>query len=297
MAAVRKAAVIGVGLIGGSFALALKAAGAVEQVVGVGRSRSNLEQARLRGIIDEAQHDLVAAVRDADLILVATPVGAMAEVFARMTPVLRDDALITDGGSTKRSVIDAARAGLGARIAQFVPAHPVAGSEKSGAAAASSELFRDREVVLTPLPENMPKDVARARALWAQCGARVTEMDPERHDRIMAAISHAPHFIAFAYVHGIAASGEATELLTHAGAGFRDFTRLASSHPRMWSDICAANRGALLAELTRFETALAELRALVERGDGARLAERFTNARALRDAWAASPIVSPAEGE
>lgn len=297
MAAIRKAAIVGVGLIGGSFALALKAAGAVGHVVGVGRERHNLEQALARGVIDEWQHEVAAAVRDAELIFIATPVGAMADIFARMLPVLRDDALIIDGGSTKRSVIDAARAGLGTRVAQFVPAHPIAGSEKSGAVAATSELFRDREVVLTPLAENSPADIARVRALWSQCGARVTEMDPERHDRIMAAISHVPHFIAFAYVHGIARSGEATELLAHAGAGFRDFTRLASSHPRMWSDICTANRAAMLAELARFEAALAELRALVEHGDGAQLADRFTNARALRDAWAASAAVTSAEGE
>jgi prephenate dehydrogenase len=297
LAVVRKAAVIGVGLIGGSFALALKAAGIVQHVVGVGRERHNLEQALARGVIDEVQHDVSTAVRDAELIFIATPVGAMADIFARMAPVLRDDALILDGGSTKRSVIDAARAALGTRIAQFVPAHPIAGSEKSGAVAATSQLFRDREVVITPLAENKPADIARVQALWSQCGARVTEMEPERHDRIMAAISHAPHFIAFAYVHGIARSGEAAELLAHAGAGFRDFTRLASSHPRMWSDICTANRTALLAELARFETALAELRALVESGEGAQLADRFTNARALRDAWAASSPVTPGEGE
>lgn len=297
MASVRKAAIIGVGLIGGSFALALRNADKLSHVVGVGRDAQNLDQALARGIIDEATHDIAEAVRDADLIFVSTPVGAMAEVFSRIASVLKPGALITDGGSTKCSVIADARAALDDRIGQFIPSHPIAGSEKSGAVAASSALYRDREVLLTPLPENKPADVARITALWEACDARVTRMTPEAHDELMAVVSHAPHFIAFAYMHAVARHPDTTGVLAHAGAGFRDFTRLASSHPRMWSDICIANRSALLAELDRFEQAHAELRNLLQRNDGAALEERFTNARALRDAWAASPIVSRTEGE
>ncbi|MBX6392208.1 MAG: prephenate dehydrogenase/arogenate dehydrogenase family protein [Burkholderiales bacterium] len=296
MAEFAQAAVIGVGLIGGSFALALKDAGVVERVAGVGRDAENLRTALARGIIDIATHDVAEAVREADLVFVATPVGAMAGVFARIAPVLKPGALITDGGSTKQSVIEAARKGLGARIAQFVPSHPIAGSEKSGAAAASSTLYLDHEVVLTPLPENRPEDVARIRALWARCGARVVEMNAREHDAVMAAVSHAPHFIAFAYMHAIAARKDATDLLVHAGGGLRDFTRIASSHPRMWSDICMANREALLAELARFEQAVGELRALLEANDAAELEARFSHARALRDAWIASQVAPP-EGE
>ena len=290
-----KAVVIGVGLIGGSFALALRNAGAVRHIVGVGRDATNLQQAIARGVIDEAEHDVAKAVRDADLIFIATPVGAMADIFARIAPVMKTTALITDGGSTKQSVIDAARSALGARIGRFVPSHPVAGSEKSGAVAASSALFRDREVVLTPLAENAPADIERIRALWTACGARVVDMAPAQHDVVMAAVSHAPHFIAFAYMHAIGTGRDPIDVLTHAGGGFRDFTRLASSHPRMWSDICMANRAALLTELERFEQATAELRTLLQRQDAAALEERFTNARALRDAWAR--VVPPAEGE
>lgn len=296
MAVLEKAAIIGVGLIGGSFALALRNAGAVRHIVGVGRDETNLQQAIARGVIDEAEHDVAKAARDADLIFVATPVGAMAEIFARIAPVMKTTALITDGGSTKQSVVDAARGALGpTRIGRFVPSHPVAGSEKSGAVAAGSALFRDREVVLTPLPENAPEDVERIRALWTACGARVVDMTPVQHDAVMAAVSHAPHFIAFAYMHAIGTGRDPADVLAHAGGGFRDFTRLASSHPRMWSDICMANRAALLAELERFEQATAELRVLLQQHDAPALEERFTNARALRDAWAR--LVPPAEGE
>lgn len=297
MAQIAKATIIGVGLIGGSFALALKNAGVVGRVVGVGRDPENLRAAMARGIIDESTHDVVEAVRDADLVFLATPVGAMADVFAAIAPVLKDDAIVTDGGSTKQSVIAVARAGLGARVRQFVPSHPIAGSEKSGAAAASSTLYADREVILTPLAENRAEDVTRVRALWTHCGARVVEMAPEQHDTLMAAVSHAPHFIAFAYMDSIARSSDPTEVLTHAGAGLRDFTRLASSHPRMWSDICMANRTALLAELERFERAAAELRDLLQREDAEALEARFTNARILRDAWMASRVMPPTEGE
>lgn len=297
MAQIAKAAIIGVGLIGGSFALALKNAGVVARVVGVGRDAENLRAAMARGMIDEATHDIAAAVRDADLVFIATPVGAMADVFAQIAPVLKADALITDGGSTKQNVIAAARDALGARVAQFVPSHPIAGSEKSGASAASSTLYAEREVVLTPLPENRPEDVVRVRALWVHCGAQVVDMTPEAHDALMATVSHAPHFIAFAYMDAIARGQDPAETLAHAGAGLRDFTRLASSHPRMWSDICMANRAALLAELERFEQSAAELRALLQRKDAAALEARFTNARILRDAWIASRLIPPAEGE
>lgn len=297
MSTLSKLTIVGVGLIGGSFALALKAAAAVRHVVGVGRSPENLQTALSRGIIDEIETDIAKAVRDAELVFVATPVGSMQSVFAAMAPHLSAETLITDGGSTKQSVIAAARAGLGERIAQFIPSHPIAGSDQSGAHAASSELYRGREVILCPLPENRSADVVLVRTLWQQCGARVSEMPAEMHDTVLSAISHLPHFISFAYVQAIAGHKDAQELLRHAGGGFRDFTRLAGSHAQMWADICLANRDALLAELDRFDQANAVLRALVEKGDAAGLEKHFAAARVLREKWGKGSGQETSEGE
>ena len=282
---IQKLVVVGVGLIGGSFALALKAAGGVRRAVGVGRSRANLEQALAMGAIDDVADDLAAAVDGADFVLVTTPVGAMPDVFARIAPKLAPNAVVTDGGSTKQSVVAAARAALGARVAQFVPAHPIAGSDASGAGAATATLFRDREVILTALPETAPEAVARVRSAWQACGARVTEMTPRDHDAVLAAVSHLPHLLSYALVHELAARADATELFAHAGTGLRDVTRLAASHPEMWRDICIANREALLGELRRYQDTLAQLGALLEQSDGAGLERLFEAARAARRAW------------
>ncbi|HKO87346.1 MAG TPA: prephenate dehydrogenase/arogenate dehydrogenase family protein [Burkholderiales bacterium] len=297
MSAISKLTVIGVGLIGGSFALALKAAGAVQHVVGVGRSAENLQLALSRGVIDAIETDVAQAVQGAQLVFVATPVGSMHAVFQSIAPHLSAEALITDGGSTKQSVIAAARAALGKRVGRFIPSHPIAGSDRSGAQAASSELYRGREVILCPLEENRSADVVLVRTLWQQCGARVSEMAADQHDAVLSAISHLPHFISYAYVNAIAAHQEAPELLRHAGGGFRDFTRLAGSHPQMWADICLANRDALLAELSRFDRANAALRALLEAGDVAGLEKHFAAARSLRERWAKSSGQEISEGE
>ena len=282
---IQKLVVVGVGLIGGSFALALKAAGGVGRAVGVGRSRANLGQALAMGAIDDVADDLAAAVEGADFVLVTTPVGAMPDVFARIAPKLAPGAVVTDGGSTKQTVVAAARSAFGARIAQFVPAHPVAGSDASGAGAATAGLFRDREVILTALPETAPQAVARVRSAWQACGARVTEMTPRDHDAVLAAVSHLPHLLSYALVHELAARADATQLFAHAGNGLRDVSRLAASHPEMWRDICVANREALLGELRRYQDALAQLGALLEQSDGAGLERVFEAARAARRAW------------
>jgi prephenate dehydrogenase len=282
---IQKLVVVGVGLIGGSFALGLKAAGAVRRAVGVGRSRANLGQALAMGAIDELADDLAAAVEGADFVLVTTPVGAMPDVFARIAPKLAPGAVVTDGGSTKQSVVAAARAAFGARIPQFVPAHPIAGSDASGAGAATATLFRDREVILTALPETAPGAVARVRSAWQACGARVTEMTPRDHDAVLAAVSHLPHLLSYALVHELATRADATQLFAHAGTGLRDVTRLAASHPEMWRDICVGNREALLGELRRYQDALAQLGALLEQSDGAGLERLFETARAARRAW------------
>jgi prephenate dehydrogenase len=275
-------AVIGVGLIGGSFALALKQAGRVSHVVGAGRSRANLDTARERGILDSIATDAATAARNADVVLISTPVAQFRKVLGQ----LRDcKGIITDAGSTKRDVVAAARAALGPNIAQFVPGHPVAGAELSGAAAANAELFRNRRVILTPLKENSAQSVDRIEALWNACGARVTQLSPEEHDDVLAAVSHLPHLLAFALVHDIAGRGNAEQLFSYAAGGFRDFTRIASSHPEMWRDICVANRDRLLKELDAFSAKTGEMRKLLEAGDGAALEKLFAEAREARNRW------------
>jgi prephenate dehydrogenase len=288
-------AVIGIGLIGGSFALALKAAGAVRRVVGVGRDPANVRRALELGAIDAAQPEAGAAVEEADFVLVATPVGAMPAIFARIAPRLSPGAVVTDGGSTKADVCAAARLGLLDRVAQFVPAHPVAGSDESGVAAASARLYRGKEVIITPLPENAPAAVERVRAAWQACGARVTEMTPTAHDAVLAAVSHLPHLLSFAFMREIAQRADARSFLAHAGSGFRDFTRLAGSNAEMWRDICLANRAALLGELRRYQDELARLGAMLEQGDAAALERAFAESRAARRVLGAAPR-APGEG-
>ncbi len=276
-----RVAVIGVGLIGGSFALALKAAKLCGHVVGIGRGAANLQLAKERGIIDS----IAADASDADLVLVATPVAQYPQVLASIARRLKPSAIVTDAGSTKRDVVAAARAALGARISQFVPAHPIAGAERSGAAAASADLFRGKRVVLTPLQENCAESVKAIEAAWAACGASVSRMSPQEHDAVFAAVSHLPHLLAYALVHEFAGRGNAAQLFGYAAGGFRDFTRIASSHPEMWRDICVVNREPLLAELDRYAEKLRALRPLLERGDGAALEKLFTEARAARERW------------
>jgi prephenate dehydrogenase len=282
---IRKLAVFGVGLIGGSFAAALKQAGAVSHVVGVGRSRSNLTRAAELGLIDEIAEDAGAAVADADLVLVAVPVRQTERVLAEIAPYLSPSCAVTDGGSTKQSVVEAARRTLGARLPQFVPAHPIAGAERSGAQAASAQLYRDRLAVLTPLAETGAQFLAVVEAAWRECGARLVTMSPQRHDQVFAAVSHLPHALAFALVHAIGSRPDADELLSFAGAGFRDFTRIAGSSPEMWRDICLMNRDALLSELELYQEVLAQLAADVRKGDGAALESLFAGARAARERW------------
>jgi prephenate dehydrogenase len=277
-----KLAVIGVGLIGGSFALALKQAKTVSHVVGVGRNAANLRLARERGIIDSIAPDPGAAARDADLVLVATPVAQFPAVFASLA---ESKALITDGGSTKRDVIAAARKALGRKIGQFVPAHPIAGAEKSGAAAASAELYRGKRVVITPLPQNRRPALEQVEAAWKACGAKVSRMDPEEHDAVLATVSHLPHVLAYALVHGVAKRSNSEQLFSFAAGGFRDFTRIASSHPEMWRDICLANRDRVLQELKSYANELGTIRKLIQKGDAAALEKLFAVARDARNKW------------
>ncbi|MDH4190719.1 MAG: prephenate dehydrogenase/arogenate dehydrogenase family protein [Betaproteobacteria bacterium] len=280
-----RVAVIGVGLIGASFALALKAAGGCAHVVGVGRDPRNLRTALESGAIDSSAADPAQAARGADLVLVATPVAQFPKVFAALAPALGERTLVTDGGSTKRDVVAAARAALGAHGARFVPSHPIAGAEQSGARAARADLYRDRRVVLTPLAENDPADVARIAAAWQTCGARVFTMTPEEHDAVFAAVSHLPHLLAYALVDELARRANSAQLFGYAAGGFRDFTRIASSHPEMWRDISIANRDALIAEIDRYVVRLGELRGNLAAADAAGLETTFNAARAARERW------------
>jgi prephenate dehydrogenase len=209
----------------------------------------------------------------------------MPAVFEAIRPVLGDNAVVTDAGSTKRDVVTAARRGLKGRFPQFVPAHPVAGGERSGAGAAEAGLFEGKRVVIAPVGETAADALARAEAAWQACRARVTLMTPEEHDAVFAAVSHQPHLLSFALVQDIARHANSAQLFGYAAGGFRDFTRIASSHPEMWRDICVANRDALLAELDRYMSRLAELRPMLERGDGDALERVFAEARAARNRW------------
>ncbi|MSP97112.1 MAG: prephenate dehydrogenase/arogenate dehydrogenase family protein [Betaproteobacteria bacterium] len=282
-----RVAVIGVGLIGGSFALGLKAAGACGTVVGVGRDPANMRVALQRGIVDRVETDASAAVRDADLVLVSTPVGQFGALFARIAPALSPAAIVMDAGSTKQDVVAAARAALGARVAQFVPSHPIAGAEHSGAAAAKADLFVNKRVVLTPLAENPQTLADAAAAAWEACGARIFRMSGAEHDAVFAAVSHLPHLLAFGLVHEFAQRVNSGQLFGYAAGGFRDFTRIASSHPEMWRDICTANRDALLVELDCYMDKLRALRTPLAAGDGEALEKIFAQARSARSRWLA----------
>ncbi len=277
-----KIAVFGVGLIGGSFSLALKKAGMAGEVVGFGRSSQTLESAKNLAIIDRTGSD--NDLKDADVVLLSIPVGQMEAILKKISPHLGKHTLITDAGSTKSDVAKLAPL-LGEKAAQFVPAHPIAGAEKSGPAAAHAELFAGKKVVLTPLPENPPELIEKARGLWEACGAKVEEMSPNEHDEVFAAVSHLPHLLSFALVHDLSVRSNREQLLSFAASGFRDFTRIASSSPEMWRDICLANRDALIYELDRYMKELENIRKALDEQDAGMLEEIFSEARKVRSNW------------
>ena len=286
MALIDKLVVCGVGLIGGSFAMALREAGEVGQVVGIGRTPESLQAALDGGVIDVAAESWAEALEGADFVQLATPVGQMDGIFAAMAPHLEPGTVVSDAGSTKGDVIEAIYRYMGARLASVVPAHPIAGAERSGVTAAFPTLYQHKKVVITALPENSPEAVERVRAAWRACGAVVHEMAPHDHDRVFAAVSHLPHLLAFGLVHDLAGRANSQQLFSYAASGFRDFTRIAGSHPEMWRDICTANRQPLLAELDAYLAELAYIRALLVAGDGKGLEVLFDEARAARNHWA-----------
>ena len=280
---IEKLAIVGTGLIGGSFALALKQAGVVGEVLGIGRNASSLAQAQKLGLIDRAAD--WAAAGQADCILLAIPVGDTEAVLTQLLPHLKPGAIITDAGSTKAHVIETARRVLGTRLADFVPAHPIAGSEQSGPGAARADLFQGKRVVLTPVTETRADALATVQALWEAAGAQLETLDAALHDRIFAAVSHLPHLAAFALVDELSGRADSDTFFKFAASGFRDFTRIAGSSPEMWRDIAVANREALLIELDAYLTALQALRQSVAAGDADALLEMFSRARAARKNW------------
>ncbi|WP_284076703.1 prephenate dehydrogenase [Herbaspirillum aquaticum] len=284
----KKVVIFGVGLIGGSFALALRRAGQAAHIVGVGRSLASLERARALGIIDAIATDAAAAVAGADLILVAAPVAQTEAILASIKPHLDARAIVSDAGSTKSDVVAAARKALGERIAQFVPAHPIAGREKHGPEAALAELYEGKKVVITALPENSETDVETVAAAWRACGAIIHRLSPQEHDAVFASVSHLPHVLAFALVDDIAAKPHAETLFQYAASGFRDFTRIAASSPEMWRDITLANRDALLTEVDAYLAQLQGIRAMIADSDGAGLEKIYASAQHARQQWAAA---------
>lgn len=281
----KKIVIFGVGLIGGSVALALKKAGSAAQIVGVGRSTESLQTALDLGVIDVASDNIAQAVVDADLILIATPVAQTPAILSAIKPHLGADAVITDAGSTKTDVLTYASDVLGERASQFVGGHPIAGAEKSGVTAANADLFRNKNVILTPIPENSAEAISRVKTLWQLCGANISDMTAATHDSVFATVSHLPHLLAFALVDDIASRPNAEQLFSFAASGFRDFTRIAGSHPEMWRDISLANKEALLKEITAFQTELATLKQLLQNEDGAGLQALFERASTARNAW------------
>jgi prephenate dehydrogenase len=280
---ISKLTIIGVGLIGGSFARALRQAGLVGKVTGCGRDVVNLETARELGVIDDYSIDVAEAVRDADVVVVAVPLMAMGKIFAAMRPALAPHALITDVGSVKACVIEAARENLGEHFPRFVAGHPIAGAEKTGAAASFPELFQQRRIVLTPTVETEQAALQQVTAYWLKTGANVVEMSAEQHDLILAATSHLPHVLAFTVVNTLAGMQTEENVFQFAAGGFRDFSRIASSDPQMWHDICLSNPQAILAIIQSFEQHLHQLRDAVIEKDSPRLLELLRHAKTQRD--------------
>lgn len=284
----KKLVIFGVGLIGGSVALALKKTKTQATIVGVGRSAESLQTALDLGVIDVDTSDVAAAIKDADLVLIAAPVAQTPAILNAIKPHLNASTVITDAGSTKGDVLQCAKDILGEQFNQFVGGHPIAGAEKSGVSAATADLYLNKNVVLTPTAETDPEAIALVKTLWQACGANVSEMTAATHDGIFAAVSHLPHLLAFALVDDIASRTNAEQLFGFAASGFRDFTRIAGSHPEMWRDISLANRTALLNELDAYQQELSKLQQLLKAQDGAGLEALFERASVARNNWGES---------
>ena len=282
----QRLALIGCGLMGGSFALAARQAGLVQTIVGFSASEKTRQRARELRVIDQACASVAEAVRGADLVLLAVPVGAMRDSFAAMAPALSAQTLLMDVGSTKCDVIAAAVATLGDKLSCFVPAHPIAGKEVAGIDHADARLYQDRRTILTPLSSNSIRQTKMAHDVWSALGSQVSTLTPEAHDATFAAVSHLPHLLAFAAINALTAQPDGADFLDMAGPGFRDFSRIAASDPAVWRDILCANRTEVLAQLAHFRASLAQFEAAIQQGDTTGLQQLIQQASDVRSGWA-----------
>jgi prephenate dehydrogenase len=276
-------AIIGVGLIGASLALALKKSSGVGHVVGCGRNQGNLQKGMELGVIDSYTTSIAEAAKGADVVVVATPLGAMKMAFEEIAGSISDQTIVTDAGSAKGSVIETAKAALGDRIRQFVPGHPIAGAEKSGVEAGLANLYENRRVILTPIESTDSAAVKIIEKMWIQCGASIEYLEVEHHDKVLAATSHLPHMLAYSLVNYLSNLNDHDEIFKYAAGGFRDFTRIASSDPVMWRDVCISNGAALEKFIEGYKQELDEVSIAIRNQDSNRLLELFSNAKSDRD--------------
>jgi prephenate dehydrogenase len=277
--------VIGCGLMGGSFALALKRAGLVKRVIGYSKSPSTTEKAKRLGVIDTIAESALLAVSGSDIVLIAVPVAATEATFKAIRHLIEPGVLIMDVGSTKRDVVDAARRVLKGQIASFVPAHPNTGKEAAGIGHADATLYNGRQVILTPLPQTSPELLQRATDAWAAIGSQVLRMTPENHDAAFAAVSHLPHLLAYAYFNSVARQPAGRDFLSLAGPGFRDFTRIAASDATIWRDILMSNREEILKQTSRFRHALDAMEHAMKSGNVEALEDMIRSASDARGSW------------
>jgi prephenate dehydrogenase len=280
---IERLAIIGVGMIGASLALALRQARAVKHVVGCGRNQLNLQKGVDLGVIDSYTASIAEAASSADVVVLATPLGAMKQVFEQIADIISEHTVITDTGSAKESVIKVAQTALGDKISQFVPGHPIAGAEKSGVEAGLADLYQNRRVILTPLESTDPEAVAKIESMWQACGASIEYLGVEHHDKVLAATSHLPHMLAYGLVNYLSSLNDHDEIFKYAAGGFRDFTRIASSDPVMWRDVCIANGEALLTLIEGYKNELDQVSVAIRDGDQDRLLELFGKAKSERD--------------
>ena len=276
---------IGCGLMGGSFALALKRAGLVKRVIGYSKSPSTTERAKKLGVIDQVAESALLAVAGSDIVLIAVPVSATEATFKAIRHLVEPGVLFMDVGSTKRDVVDAARRVLKERVGSFVPAHPIAGKEAAGIAHADATLYSGRQVILTPLPQTAPELVQKATDTWAAIGAQVLRMTPENHDAAFGAVSHLPHMLAFAYFNSVARQPAGKDFLSLAGPGFRDFTRIAASDVEVWRDVLLSNREEVLKQAQRFRHTLDAMELAIKSGNAEALEDMIRSASEARGAW------------
>ena len=277
--------VIGCGLMGGSFALAMKKAGLVRRVVGYSKSPSTTDTARRMGVIDLAAESALLAVSGSDIVLVAVPVAASESTLKAIRHLVRADVLLMDVGSTKSDVVDAAKRALGKQFPSFVPAHPIAGKESAGVQHADASLYQGRQVILTPLEQTRPEMVQKATDVWSALGSQVLKMAPHHHDEAFAAVSHLPHLLAYAYFSSVAKQPSGRDFLSLAGSGFRDFTRIAASDPTIWRDILMANKQDLLTQSQRFREVLDQMEQAIRAGDAQALESMIRQASEGRAQW------------